>query len=93
MRLKTPTLKLWAVALFAACMAVAALAADNKPNILVIWGDDIGYWNISAYNQGMMGYKTPNIDRIAKEGALYTDWPVIKHARPAVQLCWPCQSV
>ena len=74
MRLKTPTLKLWAVALFAACMAVAALAADNKPNILVIWGDDIGYWNISAYNQGMMGYKTPNIDRIAKEGALYTDW-------------------
>ena len=49
-------------------------AADKKPNILVIWGDDIGYWNISAYNQGMMGYKTPNIDRIAKEGALFTDW-------------------
>ena len=48
--------------------------ADKKPNILMIWGDDIGYWNISAYNQGMMGYKTPNIDRIAKEGALFTDW-------------------
>src|SRR5262245_39819306 len=46
----------------------------KKPNILVIWGDDIGYWNISAYNQGMMGYRTPNIDRIAKEGALCTDW-------------------
>lgn len=46
----------------------------GKPNILVIWGDDIGYWNISAYNQGMMGYKTPNIDRIGKEGALFTDW-------------------
>ena len=45
-----------------------------KPNILVIWGDDIGYWNISAYNQGMMGYKTPNIDRFAKEGALFTDY-------------------
>src|SRR5574341_314495 len=45
-----------------------------KPNILVIWGDDIGYWNVSAYNQGMMGYKTPNIDRIAKEGAMFTDW-------------------
>jgi arylsulfatase len=45
----------------------------NKPNILVIWGDDIGYWNISAYNQGMMGYQTPNIDRIAREGALFTD--------------------
>jgi hypothetical protein len=39
----------------------------NKPNILILWGDDIGYWNVSAYNQGMMGYKTPNIDRIAKE--------------------------
>ena len=50
------------------------MAADKKPNILIIWGDDIGYWNISAYNQGMMGYKTPNIDRIAKEGALFTDW-------------------
>ena len=49
-------------------------AADKQPNILVIWGDDIGYWNVSAYNQGMMGYKTPNIDRIAKEGALFTDW-------------------
>lgn len=47
---------------------------SGKPNILIIWGDDIGYWNISAYNQGMMGYKTPNIDRIAKEGALFTDW-------------------
>ena len=50
-------------------------AADaKKPNILILWGDDIGYWNISACNQGMMGYKTPNIDRIAKEGALFTDW-------------------
>ena len=51
-----------------------ALSADKKPNILVIWGDDIGQFNVSAYNQGMMGYKTPNIDRIAKEGALFTDW-------------------
>ncbi len=47
---------------------------ERKPNILILWGDDIGYWNVSAYNQGMMGYKTPNIDRIAKEGALFTDW-------------------
>jgi arylsulfatase A-like enzyme len=45
----------------------------KKPNILVIFGDDIGYWNISAYNQGMMGYETPNIDRIAREGMLFTD--------------------
>ncbi len=49
-------------------------ANKGKPNIVVIWGDDIGYWNISANNQGMMGYKTPNIDRIAKEGGLFTDW-------------------
>jgi arylsulfatase A-like enzyme len=49
-------------------------ATAGKPNILILWGDDIGYWNVSAYNQGMMGYKTPNIDRIAKEGALFTDW-------------------
>jgi uncharacterized protein YuzE len=48
--------------------------ATKKPNILILWGDDIGYWNVSAYNQGMMGYRTPNIDRIAKEGALFTDW-------------------
>jgi len=46
----------------------------KKPNILILWGDDIGYWNISAYNLGMMGYKTPNIDGIAKDGALFTDW-------------------
>ena len=53
--------------------AGGASAAD-KPNIVVIWGDDIGWFNISAYNHGMMGYKTPNIDRIAREGALFTDW-------------------
>ncbi len=55
---------------------VAALAQKNgkKPNILVIWGDDIGWYNISAYNLGVMRYRTPNIDRIAKEGALFTDW-------------------
>ena len=51
-----------------------ASAQQKKPNILVIWGDDIGQFNISAYNLGMMGYKTPNIDRIAHEGALFTDW-------------------
>ena len=60
--------------LLVAAAPVAAQTAAKKPNILIIWGDDIGYWNLSAYNQGMMGYKTPNIDRIAKEGALFTDW-------------------
>jgi len=47
---------------------------NNKPNILVIWGDDIGQSNISAYTMGMMGYKTPNIDRLAKEGMIFTDY-------------------
>ena len=57
------------------CLASPAVyAAKGKPNILVIWGDDIGGFNISANNQGMMGYKTPNIDSIAKQGALFTDW-------------------
>ena len=46
----------------------------GKPNILVIWGDDIGTWNISHNNRGMMGYRTPNIDRIAKEGVAFTDY-------------------
>ena len=46
----------------------------DKPNILIIWGDDIGWFNVSAYNLGVMGYRTPNIDRIAKEGCLFTDW-------------------
>jgi len=46
----------------------------KKPNILLIMGDDIGWFNLSAYNLGIMGYRTPNIDRLAKEGALFTDW-------------------
>ncbi|NRD47961.1 arylsulfatase [Corallococcus exiguus] len=49
-------------------------AKKKQPNILVIFGDDIGYWNLSAYNLGVMGYRTPNIDRLAKEGALFTDY-------------------
>jgi len=55
------------------CAAAVATAAD-KPNILVIWGDDIGITNISAYSMGMMGYQTPNIDRVAKEGMIFTDY-------------------
>jgi arylsulfatase A-like enzyme len=62
--------------LAAATALVSPLCAQRqqKPNILVIMGDDIGYWNISAYNRGMMGYRTPNIDRIANEGAIFTDY-------------------
>ena len=59
-----------AIALFTANVE----AQDGKPNILVIWGDDIGTWNISHNNRGMMGYRTPNIDRIAKEGISFTDY-------------------
>ena len=56
------------------CISTLSTAADKKPNIIVIFADDVGIWNISAYHRGMMGGSTPNIDRIAKEGALFTDY-------------------
>jgi arylsulfatase A-like enzyme len=56
------------------CAAGTAGAQAKKPNIVVIMGDDVGIWNISAYHRGMMGGRTPNIDRIASEGALFTDY-------------------
>jgi len=67
------------LALLCAAPQVLAQEADtpeasDKPNILVIWGDDIGVTNISAYSMGMMGYRTPNIDRIAREGLIFTDY-------------------
>jgi arylsulfatase A-like enzyme len=49
------------------------LTKSGKPNILVLWGDDIGWWNITYYSRGQMGYRTPNIDRIGNEGAPFTD--------------------
>jgi arylsulfatase len=55
-------------------LAPFARAADKKPNIVVIFSDDVGPWNVSAYHRGMMGGRTPNIDRIASEGALFTDY-------------------
>jgi arylsulfatase A-like enzyme len=72
----------YVVATSFACVATVAATAypavaqtsGGKPNILVIWGDDIGYWNISHNNRGMMGYQTPNIDLIAKEGVGFTDY-------------------
>ena len=60
-------------ALALSCIAGWAQAA-SKPNILVIWGDDVGQSNISAYTMGVMGYRTPNIDRIANEGMIFTDY-------------------
>ena len=50
------------------------MARTDKPNILILWGDDIGWWNISYNNRGQMGYRTPNIDRIGNEGASFTDY-------------------
>ncbi len=61
------------LAILALLLPAAGLAQD-KPNILVIWGDDIGVWNISHNNRGMMGYMTPNIDRVAREGLSFTDY-------------------
>lgn len=55
-------------------VASVAYAAEDKPNILVVWGDDIGQSNVSAYSRGLMGYQTPNIDRIAAEGMMFTDY-------------------
>jgi hypothetical protein len=85
--------------LFAWCAAVTtaalpAAAQQQRPNVLVIMADDIGYWNISAYNRGMMGYRTPNIDRIANEGAIFTDVnsrapPAAPPSSPAKVRCAP----
>ena len=61
------------ILLLTVLLSVSILAQD-KPNILVIWGDDIGWSNPSIYNMGMMGYKTPNIDKIGKDGIMFTDY-------------------
>jgi arylsulfatase len=62
------------VATAVALLAATSAFAQDKPNILVIWGDDIGITNISFNNRGLMGYRTPNIDRIAEEGVSFTDY-------------------
>src|SRR5215472_6661441 len=68
------TLAALAIALSGSCAGTAGAQPQQRPNILIIWGDDIGWYNVSAYNMGVMGYRTPNIDRIAREGAMFTDW-------------------
>jgi arylsulfatase len=65
-------LAIFSLAISLLALSTSAMAAE-KPNILVMWGDDIGVWNTSAYNRGGGGYKTPNIDSLADEGALFTD--------------------
>lgn len=66
--------KLLSLSCIFASLLAPVVEAQDKPNILIIWGDDIGGFNISAENQGRMGYRTPNIDRLANEGAMFTDW-------------------
>ena len=61
---------------------MARSRAAAKPNIVVIWGDDIGMTNLSCYSDGLMGYRTPNIDRIAQEGMRFTDSTPSRAARP-----------
>ena len=70
--IKITKLPLALTLLFIGCCVQAA--ENSKPNILIIWGDDIGITNISSYSDGIMGYKTPNIDRIANEGMRFTDY-------------------
>src|SRR5215510_8705360 len=66
-------LLLAAILAVSAVVPVDATAQATKPNIVIIWGDDIGQSNISAYSHGLMGYQTPNIDRVAREGIMFTD--------------------
>jgi len=77
--MKTKTLSIVTLACTAAILAAPKASAQTqaqdkkKPNILIIWGDDVGMWNISAYHRGMMGGSTPNIDRIGKESLIFMD--------------------
>ena len=73
MRERTSVMR-WCAGLLAMMLTMPVFAQESKPNILVIWGDDIGQSNISYFTRGMMGYETPNIDRIANEGMAFTDY-------------------
>jgi arylsulfatase A-like enzyme len=74
---KSKVVLIWSAVFFASLVAVGLVTpvqAQDKPNILVIMTDDVGMWNVGAYHRGMLGGRTPNIDRIAEEGALFTDY-------------------
>ena len=66
------SLSLAAVAMLFSAAALPATAQQKKPNIVIIWGDDIGQTDVSAYSMGLMGFRTPNIDRVANEGVAFT---------------------
>jgi arylsulfatase A-like enzyme len=72
--MKRKQLLQWIIVLCATSVAAAAFAQDKKPNIVFIMSDDVGIWNIGAYHRGMMAARTPNLDRLAKEGMLFTDY-------------------
>src|SRR5262245_27724952 len=81
--MRTQSKRFWAATIAAAAIVVSLGSPGNaraqqsvgkKPNILIIWGDDIGWYNPSCYHGGVMGYQTPNIDRIAREGMRFADW-------------------
>ena len=74
MKFTTTLLMLTSLFVAATTCAPAVAQQQQRPNIVVIWGDDIGQSNISAYSRGMMGYQTPNIDRLAGEGMMFTDY-------------------
>ena len=93
--------KIW-LGLLASLAAVTTVVApafaqqqQGKPNIVVIMGDDIGMWNIGAYHRGLMAGRTPNLDKIAKEGMLFTDYYAEASARRAAPISLPvnCRSV
>src|SRR6266498_127464 len=73
-RLLSHSLALLTVLAALMCAAAPSQAADKKPNIICIMGDDIGVWNIGAYSRGMMAGRTPNLDKLAKGGMLFTDY-------------------
>ena len=89
--------KLWVplIALFAmACPALAQAQTAKQPNIIMIMGDDIGWANIGAYNQGVMAMRTPNLDRLAAEGMRFTDYYAEAGLRPDAPTSSPasCRS-
>src|SRR6476661_2921855 len=74
MRITKALLLLTTISVAAISAAPVTAQQQQRPNIVVIWGDDVGQSNVSAYSRGMMGYKTPNIDRLASEGMMFTDY-------------------
>jgi hypothetical protein len=84
-KLRNFSLGFFAAIAAATVICAPAAAQQQKPNILIIWGDDIGTFNVSAFNHGMMGYKTPSIDSIAQQGAMFPTGMVSRAAPPAVR--------